>query len=575
MAGPFLAHPITIGQLLSHNDRKRVVVPRFQCGFSWKQKHIEAFWQDLKGFIEEREQPEAQKRYFLGPVVTLTASDDETYLLDGQQRLATTVILVHCMRHLARTYGTDGEDFAGVIYNEFILNEDLGRTLELGELDDQFFKSTIQEATPKSPKATLTSHRNIESARKKLMSSLEQRPASESPQRALAYLKSIRLALKNDIYLVNIPVDAERDAYRIFETLNDRGLKLSVPDLLLNYLMRTAATEEARKEIRKLWNEMVRNLGKRDISHFLRHMWVSTHGDLKANDLFTTLKQHIEEKETASITFIQECAEECEAYVGLFDPKQLELSPEAERKLDDLVNKLEVRPVLPLLLSLTKHLLPDSGFTKTDFEKAIEKLLVFHIRYSVIAGQDAGGYEDVLYKLARSTRKLLENRGPRQESALSHVKSALSAASPNLEVLREAVKQMYLDADEAKYLLTRLATHLQTRSKETQVSETNVEHIFPQSPSEEWSEDQIKSLTPYLWHVGNLTLFGKRLNTKVANREYAAFKREYYMANSELEMVRSLASSYTTWDEKAVLARAEGLVKYILEVWDFDNSSRA
>src|ERR1700678_3196368 len=116
-----------------------------------------------------------------------------------------------------------------------------------------------------------------------------------------------------------IPVEDQRDAFRIFETLNDRGLRLSVPDLLLNYLMGEAKPETDRQEIRDCWNDMLDQMGTHDINRFLRHMWVSKYGDLKDQDLFSALKEHIEKNSTGSLEFAKTCADECTRYAQLLD----------------------------------------------------------------------------------------------------------------------------------------------------------------------------------------------------------------------------------------------------------------
>ena len=85
-----------------------------------------------------------------------------------------------------------------------------------------------------------------------------------------------------------------------------------------NYLMRVA-TDEDRKQVRAFWNEMLEQLGRRDINRFLRHMWVSKYGDLKNTDLFTALKDHIEKKSINSLDFTSDCASECESYVQVID----------------------------------------------------------------------------------------------------------------------------------------------------------------------------------------------------------------------------------------------------------------
>src|SRR5690606_8366289 len=137
----------------------------------------------------------------------------------------------------------------------------------------------------KSPKTK--SHRSIQKAHTYFKSLLEGLVSGKSPEQARAELREIVQIIQSDLVLACIPVDSERDAFQIFETLNDRGLRLSVPDLLLNYLMRVAEPEVDREKIRALWNDMLEGMGRRDINKFLRHMWVSKYGDLKNQDLFS------------------------------------------------------------------------------------------------------------------------------------------------------------------------------------------------------------------------------------------------------------------------------------------------
>jgi Protein of unknown function (DUF1524) len=80
-------------------------------------------------------------------------------------------------------------------------------------------------------------------------------------------------------------------------------------------------------------------------------------------------------------------------------------------------------------------------------------------------------------------------------------------------------------------------------------------------------------LEPYLWHIGNLTMLGERLNRDVGNRGFSIM-RERYAKKSELEMARQIAASYITWDETTIKDRAKKLAPLVVEVWSFNNSSR-
>jgi uncharacterized protein with ParB-like and HNH nuclease domain len=296
MFDAFNAQPKNMGELLSDTLPAQIVVPRFQRGYSWEKKHVEAFWNDISTFRKESVKRGGPEKYFLGPIVLMPKSKDIIYLLDGQQRLATATILFSVLRDLAHGLTAQAEAFAQDIQNHLISKEDIGASLELGELDKAYFAETVQADPPIAKKPTLRSHRNIEKAREILTGAVKTNLATLNPADALTELKAIRKSVRTDLVMASIPVASERDAFRIFETLNDRGLRLSVPDLLLNYLMGEAGSDAERSRVREHWNEMVQGMGKKDINRFLRHMWVSKYGDLKNIDLFTALKAHIGEK---------------------------------------------------------------------------------------------------------------------------------------------------------------------------------------------------------------------------------------------------------------------------------------
>src|SRR5258708_8061699 len=266
----------------------------------------------------------------------------------------------------------------------------------MGDMDAPYFKETIQVDSAPAKKPTLRSHRNILNAQKYLRDALKATIGGLSPATALPVLKKLRQTLRSDLVLACIPVESERDAFRIFETLNDRGLRLSVPDLLLNYLMRFAESDAQRKQIREHWNEMLEQMGRRDINRFLRHMWVSKYGDLKTQDLFTALKQHIEKHSIASLEFTRSCSEECVSYVELLNVDKAlgDAAPYVQR----LVSELDFQSALPLLLSSYLRL------EIKDFEKVVKWLLVFETRYSIVSNLDSSGLETVLFQLAREIR---------------------------------------------------------------------------------------------------------------------------------------------------------------------------
>lgn len=584
MSEAFASSPARINMLLSTNalERERIVVPAFQRGYMWKKKHVEAFWEDVDRQRKHTAEDKAADPHFFGPIVTMAKPDEGViHLLDGQQRLATATILFSVLRDLARQIskatGTKaGNDFAALLQAQFIRDENGLYSLEMGDLDVTYFKDTIQrdEDEASGTKAKQATHRNIKAAREvlyeKVLAAIGEKISDKmDAAKAVQLLKDYKMTVTHDLVMARIPVTSQEAAFRIFATLNDRGLRLSPPDLLLAFLMEKAPDNE-RKDIRSIWTEMVQKMGAHDIEAFLRALWVSRYGDLK-EDLFTALKKYIEDNKIASRDFARLCGDECDDYIHLVTAD--DQIPAASRELVRAIARdLGSRAAVPLLLS--SYLLLQS----TDFERACRFMLVFITRYSIIGNKDSAGMENLFFRLAREVRGMVKNAedSAGSQGAAKYIKEQLAANVPDDKAIKDAVisEATTLDAADAKYVVTRLARLMQDPEKQITLGETNVEHIYPQNPdANEWGGlDNQEKLEPLTWHLGNLTIFGKRANRKAANAEYA-IKRPRFQ-DSKVVMTAEIATQYEHWDENTIIDRAGKLAKLVTQIWNFDNPSR-
>jgi len=186
--------------------------------------------------------------------------------------------------------------------------------------------------------------------------------------------------------------------------------------------------------------------------------------------------------------------------------------------------------------------------------------------------------EDLLFDLARTVRSAVKDESDKAGSkqAAADVKAALAINAPDDPAVKSAVAKetTVLDPSDAKYVMKRLANFIQDPQKQVVVGETNIEHIYPQHPAEnEWGgKANQEKLEPLTWHIGNLTIFGKRANKKVDNFEYHIKQPKY--AASQVVMTNEIASKYSKWDETTILDRAAHLADMVVQVWNFANPSR-
>jgi hypothetical protein len=562
VAQTFDSQSRAVGAILGPFERRPIVVPRFQRGFSWEKLHVMAFWNDMVAFSEEYEKAPKSATYFFGPIVVQNQTE-EILLLDGQQRLATATILLAVIRDLARslqfTKGHPGHDLAHEIQASLIQKEDSDPpfALRLGELDNDYFRKTVQLDPPDPPESTLRSHELIRGAYKTLREELERVVATLPPDDAIKRLKQIKDTVAKSMLVVAINVETEDDAYSIFETLNDRGLRLSVPDLLLNLLMRRANLESERSQVRQSWNYMLEQLGKRDISRFLRHMWLSRYGDLKTRGLFNELKIFLKDKKLSSIEFADSCSIDCDFYVALVDQTK-DVPKTARNDIAGVVRHVGITSSLPLLLA-GLQCLKDS-----DFAALARTVAVLSVRYSVLADLNPSTLESAFYEAARQIRANDDAKEP-SPKILQTALAILTKLNPSDAIVREKAKEVTLERGPAVWIMGEVANYLQTKTNEVKVHEANLEHVFPRNATlTQWPNKA--ALEPYIWRLGNLTVLGENFNRSASNKAYALKSNNYY-AHSELSITKSLVAKYTAWTPADVEIRSAEIAELMNHVF--------
>ena len=67
-------------------DKKQIVIPLYQRNYRWGKEKVERYWNDAKNCSED-------KAYNIG-IITIKLEGDKVYLIDGQQRFITTLLIL-------------------------------------------------------------------------------------------------------------------------------------------------------------------------------------------------------------------------------------------------------------------------------------------------------------------------------------------------------------------------------------------------------------------------------------------------------------------------------------------------
>lgn len=550
MPGQYNPEKRTIGNLLATTNPP-ITVPDWQRSYSWTSSEVEPFWTDLVNFSEQYPEDNIKnEEYFLGSIVVVDVGGDHL-LLDGQQRLATAAILLSVIRDFLRRYSQDAATRTQSRYlGDFDdVKNAYSYKVTLNEYDRDFFKRKILEARDaayQEPAPTLASHRLVTNARKFFEDQFETQYAQiADPGSAHRWALRIQRVLTNHMSVVAVFSQDEDNAAAVFETLNDRGIGLSTPDLVRNLVLRRAA-DGTREEIVDLWREILGVETDAKLKTYLRHYWISKHGDVKTQSLYREIKRKIISDDLDSLDFSRDLRDSAVVYRDLVSGTD-ERNSVATLLRD--ANELGATLLYPVMMSAL------AVFDEEDLVSFLESLLNVYVRHSVIGQLENSRLENVVYRLARELRGDVDLAEAHQRLGdFTPTDPQFQAAFARVEVPRRGT---------ARYILRRLELKRRT-TEELDVappSRVHVEHIYPQTPL---PNERLAGHTRLVDRLGNLTLLSKRLNVGIRNNPFPDKKPAY--EESELLITNDL-TEYDEWSEQTIDERQQELAVQASEIW--------
>ena len=561
-----------IGQLL--NVRRYFEVPPHQRDYAWPLGSVEQFLSDIVSSMED-----ADADYFLGLIV-LVATDNPAkrryQILDGQQRLATTTMVYAAIRQWLGDNREDTE--ANKIQNEFIGISEIGESQDEPRVilntynQDLFLECVINPISDKDLAKKQAECKRHSSNRKLVEAAIQCREfvgeitAKQGDDPAAQSDVLFRLAkfIRDHVQVNCLDVTSPENAYTIFESLNDRGIDLSVLDLLKNHLLREAGSFES--QILHNWNQMITRLGDRRADDFLKAYWTSRFGRIQRGRLFRELKKKFNTKQQA-LTLSKDLSTLAETYANLevADSDVWKGFSEAAREHVRALALLGARQTHPVILSGLGR------FKTKQVESLLRHLVVLILRYQLIGRGRTGRLEIVS---ARASQAIYDRKLKTPASVWEDMKQIVP---PNDEFQEDFSKFGETKPARARWLLRELeiqAWRGQNPTKALQHApvadpeKVNLEHILPRNAGTHWSA--VTKADPELLsdcrnRLGNLCLLDKPSNKKQAAKGYA-FKKSLY-AQSDFLLTAEIALTNDKWDRSSIEERQKKLAKLALLAW--------
>jgi uncharacterized protein with ParB-like and HNH nuclease domain/alkylated DNA nucleotide flippase Atl1 len=550
---------------------KQFQVPLYQRQYSWKDEELGQLWDDIleqydlitpaEGGRLEEDAP----AHFLGSMVLAPARNIHAdgvaafTIIDGQQRLTTLLIAICALRDVAADTDAAAIEKFNELYliNKFAEDGSYYRLVPTQVDRDAFF--TCIDPLRKARGNDIVS-RAYSFFRAKL--------ALPGPDGEPLDIGRLETVLRERLQFVAITCGSHDNVHRIFESLNDRGVGLTQADLLRNYIFMLLPTKGERV-YRDIWTPMQELLSPTELETLVFvDLVVRGNPTVKRPDIYRAQQDRLRAKENdedAIEAEVLELARRARLFKRILDPT--EEDNEALRSGLLRLKTWAASTTYPILLHLFD--LRDRGeCTEDEMAEAIDYVEGFLVR-RMMSGVPTNNLNRILNALPSS----LDSDGPVAEA----IRRGLSGPRkfwPSDRALREAIhsKPFYFQGrGQQKMLVFRRLEESYGHEEpvDWQAANLTIEHVMPQSLSEEWrnalevdGEDPDAVHEELLHTLGNLTVTA--YNGELSNHPFD--RKRQILKGSNLEL-NKLISPRANWGRKEILRRAEELADKAIEIW--------
>jgi len=557
----------SIGSLLRASGK--LTVPPYQRNYAWEEENYSDLWSDIQETFTGK-----ADEYFLGSVVIDNSSSPNLTLIDGQQRVTTTTILICALKwHLLSNHFNE---LATLVTHDFLSRPDydhhtLTPNLELNLNDREFFERYIISAYDPKLLTNLTDEENHSPSNLQLAACYtymckEIANLIKDGQSIEKVAHEIINALQEKIFLIRIDVADDLQAFTLFEALNNRGVELSEADLLKNFIFSKA--EDNIDELKLNWETMCQNIGHYSLMRFLRHQWNSHKGAVPSQGLFSVIKQHTKTSADAR-ALSQQITQSSEFYGAILEPNHdlwQHIARKDSKTIKNILGHLSLmraEQCYILLMAVLEHS-PD------NFLSYLTMIRNFTFRYATICGKNTAQIQRAHMKAAQELR---QNSPDTQMSADECFNKFFADLYPQDNQFQSTfAKKSIRNTALARHILAEINNHIKTPDEKlygVTSLDIDLEHILPKKYKDHWQEKNEEfpgGLHKYIHRLGNMTLISPDSNRRLGNANFET-KRDAYQTQP-LEITKRILNE-PTWSADAIRRRQNWLASEATKIWKF------
>ena len=544
---------------------KRFIIPIYQRNYDWKIANCKQLFDDLEKVIKQN-----RKSHFFGSIVTTVDQNNSTsdlLVIDGQQRLTTVSLLMLAICHLIDEGYKHPENnmLRDMIYESYLVNkfQPKEKRLKLKPVkDDASAYSILYNNQIKNNKeSSLTANYDY----------FRQRILNTSLSIDELYEAISRLTI------IDISLNEGDDPQLIFESLNSTGLNLNEGDKIRNYVLMGLSKDKQDDYYNDYWNQIEINTDYK-VDDFIRDFLSMRRLRIpNIGQVYPEFKEYIEELQINDIKpVLVELKQYSERYKRLIHGRANDqgLNGSIYR-----LNKLGISVARPFLLEILRLL--DEGVLTIDDTTEVFRIIEAYAFRRIICDVPTNALNKIFVTLHNEIMKY----DGTPNSYVDKMKYSLSRKHesgrfPSDEEFRDCMsnKNIFgMQSKNKKYYLERMENQGTIETKDIwnhiENGDYSIEHIMPQSLSNEWRKDLKSDGDPdeiheyWLHKAANLTLTA--YNSSFSNNRFV-IKRdmENGFKKSGLRMNIWIAQQ-DKWGVEELEIRNQMILDQSVNIWPY------
>ena len=556
-------------QLLGNSLGCQFVIPVYKRNYTWAaEREVKQYFDDLQSVLKGD-----YKNHFMGIIIYLEKAIDfssrEFSIIDGQQRLTTTFLIIYAIKQLLvncndteKVKQLEGQYLTNPYHNDKIKYK-----LKPLVADDDVYRCIVEDRMDEITDKESNVLKNYQYISNRLNELLLQ-----------GYDANAILMALDKLYVVCVPISEEDNAQKIFESINATGVKLTSADLIRNYLLMDLQSDVQEKYYADYWKKLEDNVStdSKTLELFFRmYLAIKTYNLVPKNNVYREFVKWIEEHDTD----IKDLFEDLVEYAKIFNLLMNIDVNKIDKKLKDAIGDFrKVNSDMPMAIVMEFYQIHRKGLISTDvFVSLICAINTYMIRRSLCDMNS----QNISKLFPTVLKKVLEKCNGDYTDVLKYLNQEMvgnmASTSGSYMPTDKQMMELLLNANVYKRPALRIVLdrlELYNNPAPVNLSNLSIEHLMPQTPTEEWLEELDTDMETYLENLhrlGNLTLAAKKDNSKMSNLMWG-YKNEVLKETAHLKLNLELMK-IDKWDMAKIDIRTKELIEKICTIYPYPDVS--